>query len=181
MGNGNGCCAGRDDVDREEILSMQSKRDSIRKSDDNFIYRHNGKMRNIETLEEDRNSINESLVIWGYLYPKSRDVKHGVIQLYENETVIGRDDKRCDVVLSHAYISGVHALISCNLNYGSNIDSSSHIGMIYDLSTNGTFINGRKIGKHVPSLIFHGDEIQFFRRDLTFTFHAKDEGFDYQL
>ena len=112
----------------------------------------------------------EPLITWGYLYRKSPQIKHKVIEFSENETFFGRDGKRCDVVFSEGFISGVHALISRNVSYGLNIDSSSHVGIIYDLSTNGTFINGHKIGKYVSSLIFPGDVIQFFGSDLAFIF-----------
>ena len=71
-----------------------------------------------------------------------------MIELIDDKILFGRDSVRCDVVLSEPQISGIHAQICRNLNHH-KIDKSqdSHLGIVTDLSTNGTFINKRKIGK----------------------------------
>jgi pSer/pThr/pTyr-binding forkhead associated (FHA) protein len=65
------------------------------------------------------------------------------VQLSKDRVTIGRHPQ-CDVVIEHRHVSAQHAAITTVL------DES----MIEDLgSTNGTFVNGRRINKH--SLVDH--------------------------
>jgi len=103
----------------------------------------------------------EQLTAWGRLCPTNSKMPYGVIELCEDSIAFGRDMDRCDIELYEPQISGIHTKISRNLNYGQDLKSSSHIGTVYDYSTNGTYINKRKIGKNKSSLLFDGDEITF--------------------
>ena len=115
---------------------------------------------------------------WGRLVPTSKSIKYEIIELIGDKILLGRDPARCDVILSELQISGIHSQICRNCN--TNNDNDTHDGIplvtITDLSTNGTFINERKIGKNKTSVLFDGDEIQFIkakkaRKGLSFIFY----------
>lgn len=98
---------------------------------------------------------------WGRLCPTSTSMPYGVIELIEDKILFGRDGLRCDVELCEPQISGIHTSIQRNLNWSEDSSGGSHMATITDLSTNGTFINKRKIGKKKSVDLFDGDEIQF--------------------
>eukprot|EP01084_Bolivina_argentea_P173123 299864_1 len=102
---------------------------------------------------------------WGRLCPTSTSMEYPVFELHEETTKFGRDTSSVEIELTEPQISSIHTEIIRNLNYG--VDGSGgdshHCGSIRDLSTNGTYLNKRKIGKNKTSLLFDGDEIQFIQ------------------
>ena len=68
---------------------------------------------------------------------------------------IGRNDT-CNVVIAGSVVSSVHCRIIC----GPKIE-------LTDLSSNGTFVNGVKIGKNRTVHLTHGDTIQIARPNKT--------------
>ncbi|ORX70497.1 Pkinase-domain-containing protein, partial [Linderina pennispora] len=68
---------------------------------------------------------------------------------------IGRH-KTCDVRIQNPHISNHHCLIY-------RVSSSPPRVYLEDTSTNGTFVNGRRVGKSKPVELRDGDEIQLVR------------------
>ena len=100
---------------------------------------------------------------WGRLVTLNRDNKH--IKLSETKTLVGR--KGCD----HNFpdiplLSSKHCrIIRKEKDANDDDDESTPDGLVpfvvevVDLSTNGTFINGVKIGKRNRARLRHGDEL----------------------
>eukprot|EP01084_Bolivina_argentea_P126420 223848_1 len=99
----------------------------------------------------------EELPAWGRLVPTSSSTQYGVLELTTNETSFGRDTSQCEIELNEPQISGIHTKITRNLCE----DKDSHCGTVFDLSTNGTYINKKKIGKNKNVLLCDGDELSF--------------------
>jgi len=93
---------------------------------------------------------------WGRLCPSSASMPYPVIELTADEMSFGRDLNQCDYELTEPQISSFHAKIVRN-----TASRDSHCATVYDFSTNGTYLNKRKIGKKKSSLLFDGDEITF--------------------
>jgi len=75
--------------------------------------------------------------------------------------VIGSDPTRCDIILNDSTVSGEHA----------RIQREGSVFVIYDLaSTNGTFVNGKRIYRHI---LADEDEITVGRTTLVFKITAK--------
>jgi pSer/pThr/pTyr-binding forkhead associated (FHA) protein len=86
----------------------------------------------------------------------SRDgVTEKTVQLTKQRMTIGRHLHN-DIVLDHATVSGEHAAITTILD-------DSYLEDLY--STNGTFVNGHRIGQH---FLRHGDTITLARYQLGF-------------
>ena len=77
-----------------------------------------------------------------------------------NDVIIGRDENKCDVLLSHPQVSRIHAKISNRNRRATIIDLSS---------ANGTYVNGRQIES--TQILKSGDLIDVGPFSLTF----KDE------
>jgi pSer/pThr/pTyr-binding forkhead associated (FHA) protein len=86
----------------------------------------------------------------------SRDgVLERTVQLTRERMTIGRHGHN-DIVLEHQTVSGEHAVITTILD-------DSFLEDLY--STNGTFVNGHRIGKHV---LQHGDQIKLAKYRIEF-------------
>eukprot|EP00727_Mastigamoeba_balamuthi_P002114 m51a1_g1190 putative protein serine threonine kinase (440) ;mRNA; f:420644-422711 len=79
----------------------------------------------------------------------------GTVDLRGNEILLGRS-RECSVRLPYAHISGRHCRICRAL--GST-------AFVHDDSTNGTFINGRRVGKGKKMILNDGDQLQLSRQD----------------
>mmetsp|Transcript_10911 Transcript_10911/g.16478 ORF Transcript_10911/g.16478 Transcript_10911/m.16478 type:complete len:599 (+) Transcript_10911:44-1840(+) len=130
-------------------------------------------------------------VAWGRLCPTAETADlHGVMELVEDEISFGRDDQRCQYTFTELQISSVHCQIVRNTKYGTSSGrTDTHVATLFDCSTNGTWINRKKIGKGNSQNLFDGDEIQFVsyskrdcklgteRRKVSFLFYKNREVF----
>ena len=73
----------------------------------------------------------------------------------------GRSRKNCDWVFDDARISSVHCYMYCQkLAVGEVV---SQIGCIVDESANGTYVNGKRLKRHVRHVLYSGDEISLIK------------------
>ena len=72
----------------------------------------------------------------------------------ERGITIGRSD-RADLQILDATVSSMHA----RLRYQSGVLSIEDLN-----STNGTYLNGRELGPHIPTRIRNGSQIKFAKR-----------------
>jgi len=84
---------------------------------------------------------------WGLAI--STNPKYETVELVESEIVFGRGGD-CQIRVCHPAISGQHCRIS---------RQSNGVVFVKDLSTNGTFVNGEKVGKSHRILITNGTEV----------------------
>ncbi|KAJ6538801.1 Pkinase-domain-containing protein [Mycena vulgaris] len=121
--------------------------------------------------QPDESQPNDNL--WGYLNPcLSRTIAR--VELYKDnlETTLGRNTAN-KVVFAGYKISNYHAVIRWNGQY--NNDS---VVTIEDISSNGTFINGEKIGKGQQRILKDGNEVAFGMSAIS----KEDDGlFDYRF
>lgn len=100
----------------------------------------------------DETPIEESIIekeYWGSLFPLQEHAKSDPIRLLQEVFTIGRVD--CDHVFPDcSVISGKHCTITRN---------SDQTVQITDDSTNGTFLDGKKIGKNKSVALKSGMEI----------------------
>jgi predicted component of type VI protein secretion system len=93
-------------------------------------------------------------VLAGFLYSFQDDTfgKHWV--LHDGDNLVGRAETsvKCDVPIAHGTTSTRHAAISCN---------NGNVSINDMKSTNGTYVNGRRIDPNVPTPINDGDKIRF--------------------
>ncbi|KAI0930029.1 hypothetical protein AcV5_006838 [Taiwanofungus camphoratus] len=97
--------------------------------------------------------------LWGYLQPcSSRLVRVDFLKIKSMYTVGRNGDPQNgnDIVFPGMKISNFH----CKIVWDGREDKRSAI-MVMDLSSNGTFINGEKIGKGRHALLREGNEIAF--------------------
>ncbi|KLO16032.1 Pkinase-domain-containing protein [Schizopora paradoxa] len=92
--------------------------------------------------------------LWGYLIP-CRDYYPREDFWKINPTIrVGRSSGN-DIVLNSLKISNKH----CEIEWDGKLENS--LIKVLDLSSNGTFINGTKIGKGITSILRDGNEIGF--------------------
>lgn len=93
-------------------------------------------------------------VLAGFLYSFQDDNygKHWV--LHDGDNLVGRAETsvKCDVPIAHGTTSTRHASITCNNGTVTVNDMKS---------TNGTYVNGRRIDPNVPTPLNDGDKIRF--------------------
>ncbi|GLS26396.1 FHA domain-containing protein [Marinibactrum halimedae] len=70
--------------------------------------------------------------------------------------VFGRNSEHAHMILQHARSSRVHATITWN----------GKVWYVRDLSTNGTYINGKRLPKNEDALLYAGDVIGFSGQDV---------------
>jgi pSer/pThr/pTyr-binding forkhead associated (FHA) protein len=102
--------------------------------------------------------VNYQLVLFGEHAPYDR------FQIDKDEIFIGRDPKKCQIILNDPEVSTVHAVIRKNLSEVTLEDLNS---------SNGTILNGERINKHV---ITTGDE--FVIGGTSFTLEVKSDLLD---
>ncbi|KAF8725174.1 hypothetical protein AX14_008301 [Amanita brunnescens Koide BX004] len=94
--------------------------------------------------------------LWGYLQPCSPALTRIDFWKIHPRYTIGRNTQTNQVVLPGFKVSNNHCLIS----WDGSEDMGSTV-MVSDLSSNGTFINGVKIGKSHWRILHEGNEIAF--------------------
>lgn len=108
-----------------------------------------------ERTRIDQNFVNYELVLFGEHAPYDRYV------IVENETFIGRDPKKCQIILTDPEVSTVHSVIKKN----------GSLMLLEDLnSSNGTILNGERINR---SAVMPGDE--FVIGSTSFTLQVKSD------
>ncbi|KAF5320932.1 hypothetical protein D9619_001805 [Psilocybe cf. subviscida] len=94
--------------------------------------------------------------LWGYLQPCSAALTRIDFWRIHPKYSIGRNTETNQVVLPGFKVSNSHCIISWD-----GVDSSRGGVLVTDLSSNGTFINGEKIGKQKTRILNEGNEIAF--------------------
>ncbi|KAI0762166.1 kinase-like domain-containing protein [Trametes elegans] len=101
--------------------------------------------------------------IWGVLVPFSQKVETISFQRWKHRYYIGRhteehetDKYRNDVLLYGLTVSGFHCAIEWDGDESENTTVT-----VKDFSSNGTYINGRRIPKNILTVLNNGDEIAF--------------------
>lgn len=109
------------------------------------------------TLEES-GFFDDQQSVYGILVPANGDLNPVSLKNTKSEYTFGRDDTNDIQLPSTDVISGTHFKILL-INQG--LDPESSVVMLEDCSTNGTFVNQKKVGKFNKKLLQHGDEISF--------------------
>lgn len=90
----------------------------------------------------------------GFVYSFQEDSfgKHWL--LHEGENLIGRSETnvKCEIPIAHGTTSTRHATIRCSNGTMSLQDMKS---------TNGTYVNGRRLDPNIPVQLNDGDKVRF--------------------
>lgn len=94
----------------------------------------------------------QTLAAFIYSFQDDPGGQHWV--LFEGENLVGRAETsvKCQVPIAHGTTSTRHAQIICNGGQLSVMDMKS---------TNGTYVNGRRIDPNVPTPLNDGDKVRF--------------------
>lgn len=121
----------------------------------------------------------ESLESWGRLFPLGKGLDG--IDLVKEEYSFGRGDD-CDYCFERnggrdnphfRTFSNTHFIIYREIDKN---NSDKYVVFLKDKSTNGTFINGEKIGKNKTQVLNNDDEIGLsFKKNKVFAFNDKGE------
>ncbi|EJD02564.1 Pkinase-domain-containing protein [Fomitiporia mediterranea MF3/22] len=93
--------------------------------------------------------------LWGLLIPMSRSLPRIHLRKDRNSLTLGRGSENI-IVLPHLKISNKH----CMLRWDSSLKGDSSL-TVMDKSSNGTFINGSKVGKGRSAILKDGSDIAF--------------------
>ncbi|KAF8161058.1 kinase-like domain-containing protein [Crassisporium funariophilum] len=94
--------------------------------------------------------------LWGYLQPCSASLTRIDFWKIHPRYTIGRNTELNQVILPGFKVSNQHCVIVWD-----GAESSSSTAVVHDLSSNGTFINGERIGKGATRIVREGNEIAF--------------------
>ncbi|KAI0699880.1 kinase-like domain-containing protein [Cerioporus squamosus] len=96
--------------------------------------------------------------LWGYLIPCSANLRRIDLQKIKATYRIGRnrEEHKNDIILPGMKISNFH----CTIEWDGDESAKSAV-KVTDLSSNGTFINGEKIGKGKCKVLRDGNELAF--------------------
>ncbi|KAJ7760920.1 kinase-like domain-containing protein [Mycena metata] len=109
-----------------------------------------------ETEDAPRQTQENTAHLWGFLTPcLSQSLVRRDLLKDEAEVKVGRNDSNAFVLPGYK-ISNFHAVIKWN-----GLENAESIVTIDDLSSNGTFINGEKIGRGQRRLLKDGNEVAF--------------------
>ena len=74
--------------------------------------------------------------------------------LHDGDNLVGRAETsvKCEIAIAHGTTSTRHAQVSCN---------DGRIAVTDMKSTNGTYVNGRRIDPNVPTPLHDGDKVRF--------------------
>lgn len=101
--------------------------------------------------------------------PLAAQRKSGSIPIKKNRLVkFGRNDKECDVLLTHPSVSSIHCMF-----WAIRFDEES-VPMCYlkDCSLNGTILNGKSLTRGQTCLLDHGDIITIPNEDREYKFNV---------
>ncbi len=93
-------------------------------------------------------------VLAGFVYTFQDDSSGHFWVLHEGENLVGRADTnvKCDVPIAHGTTSTRHAAIRC---------ADGQVSIQDMKSTNGTFVNGRRVEPNVATSVQAGDKLRF--------------------
>ncbi|KAH0589447.1 hypothetical protein H2248_005201 [Termitomyces sp. 'cryptogamus'] len=97
--------------------------------------------------------------MWGYLEPCNTETSRLSFLLNKSVYKLGRNTDDNDYILPGDQISSQHCIITWDGTY------QNASVTVLDISRNGTFMNGDKIGKDRTAVLRHGSEISFCSRD----------------
>ncbi|KAH7830954.1 putative protein kinase 1 [Monocercomonoides exilis] len=111
-----------------------------------------------QAMEEDstQNASNDN--VWGLL--RSSNPKLGNVNIEKSEIIIGRH-RRCDIVVDDPRISSKHCKI-----YLAPGGIHGETAFLLDTSTNGTYLNKKRMGKDVQLILKEGDVIDLLAPSL---------------
>ncbi|KAF9198546.1 hypothetical protein BGZ49_000618 [Haplosporangium sp. Z 27] len=111
----------------------------------------------INELPEDQDSQLQDIVVAPVKLVSLRPFLTDIV-LKERKTILGRDKERCSegAILIGSTISGIHCEITSR-----SMSEAEAVIWIKDVSTNGVWVNEKKIPKDEPVKIFHRDIISF--------------------
>ncbi|KAJ7162184.1 CAMK/RAD53 protein kinase [Mycena filopes] len=124
------------------------------------------------TQEQPEQNAQDTSHLWGFLQPcLSQSLARREFGKHEPEIQVGRNLTN-NFILPGFKISNFHAVITWN-----GLENAHSIITIDDLSSNGTFINGEKIGKNQRRILKDGSEVAF---GVASTSRESDGIFDYR-
>ncbi|KAF8798744.1 Pkinase-domain-containing protein [Phlegmacium glaucopus] len=94
--------------------------------------------------------------LWGYMQPCSASLTRIDFWKIHPRYTIGRNTELNQVILPGFKVSNQHCIITWD-----GAQDASSTAVVHDLSSNGTFINGEKIGKGNTRIVREGNEIAF--------------------
>ncbi|KIY67911.1 Pkinase-domain-containing protein [Cylindrobasidium torrendii FP15055 ss-10] len=94
--------------------------------------------------------------LWGLLQPCHRNNRPIHLRRTFRIYKVGRNKVGNQIILPSTKISNKH----CTITWDGELSSSASV-IVQDMSTNGTFVNGDRIGKGKQRLLRQGDEISF--------------------
>ncbi|KAL0956927.1 hypothetical protein HGRIS_003031 [Hohenbuehelia grisea] len=103
-------------------------------------------------------SSQQDVHLWGYLQPCNPELVRIEFFKVNPKVTIGRNPENNIVVLPGFKVSNYHCEITWDGNERADAEPSV---TVVDLSSNGTYINGKKIGKNCSKLLREGNEISF--------------------
>jgi pSer/pThr/pTyr-binding forkhead associated (FHA) protein len=92
-------------------------------------------------------------VLAGFIYSYQEDSYGRHWPLYEGENLVGRAETsvKCDVAIAHGTTSTRHAKIVCG----------AQVQVVDMKSTNGTYVNGKRIPPNAPQALSESDKLRF--------------------
>lgn len=105
-----------------------------------------------EKEAQDVKNVEEEKKYWCKLVSKNAQTK--TLLISQDSYTIGRASEN-NFQIKDAQISGNHMILTRSINKSTN----EYEYTVEDKSTNGTFLNGKKLGKNVKEIIKNGDEI----------------------
>ncbi|KAJ7879529.1 kinase-like domain-containing protein [Mycena olivaceomarginata] len=110
----------------------------------------------IQTQPDSQSTVEDESELWGRLTPcLSQTIAPVTLVKTKPEVTFGRNSDN-EVIFPGFKISNFHAIIVWN-----GLENAASVITILDKSSNGTFINGEKIGKGQQRLLKDGNEVSF--------------------
>eukprot|EP00049_Salpingoeca_infusionum_P027141 m.30679 g.30679 ORF g.30679 m.30679 type:complete len:482 (-) comp9313_c0_seq1:198-1643(-) len=100
--------------------------------------------------------------VWGRLL--SLNAKYGTIELKNDVTRLGRN-KECDMVFPDARISSTHCVIRREKpkHMESQLAEDEYVVFVLDFSANGTYVNGKRVGKEHKMALANDDRVELLK------------------
>ncbi|KAL9711831.1 hypothetical protein Ac2012v2_004904 [Leucoagaricus gongylophorus] len=111
-----------------------------------------------QSTQEDNSQQQDDLErhLWGALIPCNSHIARVDLWKIQTTYCVGRNPQGNQIVFPGPKISNFH----CQMTWDGN-DSQDSVVTVLDLSSNGTYIGGVKIGKHCTRVLREGNEIGF--------------------
>ncbi|KAJ2924548.1 hypothetical protein H1R20_g12551, partial [Candolleomyces eurysporus] len=126
--------------------------------DNSFSYFQNSEVSTQQTTHQLTRPADRDSHLWGYLQPVNDKLSRIDFWREERQYTIGRNTKLNNIVFAGSKVSNRH----CEITWSAE-DTGGTV-LVLDLSSNGTFINGQKIGRSQTRILREGNEIAFGTR-----------------